>query len=131
MVLSRRNEPYFTSLFVEFVPPFFALLGWALGRDRRRNSAAGGAVVRLLLAFGRFTPVFALAYLLFAPLALVRFPLKMLVPALLLTAVCRQKSIPYKDRGRGNRWDSVPPPSEPDRQISRIICCRQHIAEDF
>ena len=107
-VLSSRNEPYFTSLFVGFVPFFFALVGWALGRDRRRNFAAGGALVCLLLAFGRFTPVFALAYLLFPPLALVRFPLKMLIPALLLTALLagwgldalRQAQSPLPERRR-------------------------------
>jgi hypothetical protein len=87
MILSGRNKPYFTSLFVGFVPLFFALVGWVLGRGRRRQFAAGGALVFLLLALGRYTPVFALAYLLFPPLALVRFPLKMLIPALLLVAL--------------------------------------------
>jgi hypothetical protein len=86
-ILSGRNKPYFTSIFVGFVPLFFALVGWALSREQRRHFAAGGALLFLLLAFGRFTPVFALAYLVFPPLALVRFPLKLLIPALLLVAM--------------------------------------------
>jgi hypothetical protein len=87
LVLNCRNMPYFPSLFVGFVPLFLALAGWALGRDRRRNFAAVSALVLLVLAFGRFTPVFALVSLLIPPLALVRFPVKLLVPALLFVAL--------------------------------------------
>jgi len=63
------------------------LAGWALGRDWRRVFAGASALVLLVLSFGRFTPVFALAYLLIPPLALVRFPVKLLVPALLFVAL--------------------------------------------
>jgi len=108
MILSGRNKPYFTSMFVGFVPLFFAFVGWALSRERRRHFAASGALLFLLLAFGRFTPVFALAYLLFPPLALVRFPLKLLIPALLLVAMLagwgldalRQAQSPLAERRR-------------------------------
>jgi hypothetical protein len=87
LVLNCRNMPYFPSLFVGFVPLFLALAGWALGRDRRRIFAGVSALALLVLSFGRFTPVFALAYLLIPPLALVRFPVKLLVPALLFVAL--------------------------------------------
>jgi hypothetical protein len=87
LVLNCRNMPYFPSLFVGFVPLLLALAGWALGRDRRRNFAVVSALALLVLSFGRFTPVFALAYLLIPPLALVRFPVKLLVPALLFVAL--------------------------------------------
>jgi hypothetical protein len=87
LVLNCRNIPYFPSLFVGFVPLFFALVGWAQGRDRRRVFAAVSTLTLLVLSFGRFTPVFALAYLLVPPLALVRFPVKLLVPALLFVAL--------------------------------------------
>ncbi len=87
LVLNCRNMPYFPSLFVGFVPLFLALAGWALGRDRRRIFAGVSALTLLVLSFGRFTPVFALAYLLIPPLALVRFPVKLLVPALLFVAL--------------------------------------------
>jgi hypothetical protein len=87
LVLNCRNMPYFPSFFVGFVPIFFALAGWALGQDRRRVFAAGSALLLILLSFGRFTPLFALAYLLIPPLALVRFPVKLLVPALLFLAL--------------------------------------------
>ncbi len=87
IVLSGRLMPYFPSVFVGFVPLFFALAGWALGNDRRRAFVAKTAFTLLLLSFGRFTPAFALAYLLIPLLALVRFPVKLLVPAVLLTAL--------------------------------------------
>jgi hypothetical protein len=87
LVLNCRNMPYFPSLFVGFVPLLFALVGWTLGGERRRHFTAVSALTLLLLSFGRFTPVFALAYLLVPPLALVRFPVKLLVPALLFVAL--------------------------------------------
>jgi hypothetical protein len=87
LVLNCQNMPYFPSLFVGFVPLLLALAGWALGRDRRRNFAAVSALALLVLSFGRFTSVFALAYLLVPPLALVRFPVKLLIPALLFVAL--------------------------------------------
>ena len=79
--------PHYLSIFLGFVPLFCALAGWALGRDRRRNFAAGAAGIFLLLAFGRNTPVFALAYLLFPPLTVVRYPVKLLVLVTLLVAI--------------------------------------------
>jgi hypothetical protein len=87
MVLANRNVPYYVSSFVGFVPLLLAFVGVMTGRDRRMKFAGAGAVALLVLAFGRFAPVFALAYLIFPPLALVRFPVKLLVPMLLLVAV--------------------------------------------
>ena len=86
-LVADRNVPYFQSLFLGFVPLFFALAGWALSRERRRNFVACAAVVFLLLSFGHFTPVFSLAYLLVPLLMLVRYPIKLLVPAVFLTAI--------------------------------------------
>lgn len=86
-VLGNHNQPYYPSLFVGFIPLFFALLGWALGKNPRRRFVALASLVLLILAFGRFTPVFHLAYTLVPPLHLVRFPAKLLVPALLLVAI--------------------------------------------
>ncbi len=81
------NSPYFISVFVGFVPLFFALCGWALGRDRRRNFVGGSAITIFLLSFGHFTPLFSLAYLLVPLLCLVRFPVKLLVPFVMLLAI--------------------------------------------
>ena len=81
------NSPYFISVFTGFVPLFFALAGWAFGRDRRRNFVAGSALLILVLSFGHFTPVFSLAYLLVPLLTLVRFPVKLLVPFIMLVAI--------------------------------------------
>ena len=81
------NSPYFVSVFTGFVPLFFALAGWALGQDRRRNFVAGSALLILVLSFGHFTPVFSLAYLLVPLLTLVRFPVKLLVPVVMLVAI--------------------------------------------
>lgn len=87
LVLSNRNLPYFPSIFVGFIPFFFALAGWVLAKEPRRKFAGGAALGLVLLSFGRFTPVFALAYLLVPPLSLVRFPIKLLVPAALMIAL--------------------------------------------
>jgi len=81
------SAPYFISVFMGFVPLFFALAGWAFGRARRRNFVAGAAILILLLAFGHFTPLFSLAYLLVPLLSLVRFPVKLLVPFVMLVAI--------------------------------------------
>jgi hypothetical protein len=81
------SNPYFISVFMGFVPLFFALAGWAFGRDRRRNFVTGAAILILLLSFGRFTPLFSLAYLLVPLLSLVRFPVKLLVPFVMLIAI--------------------------------------------
>jgi hypothetical protein len=86
-LMSDSNLPYFLSIFIGFVPLFFALAGWALGGDRRSNFAAGASGIFLLLSFGHFTPVFALAYLLFPPLAVVRYPVKLLIIVTFLIAM--------------------------------------------
>lgn len=86
-LMSDSNLPYFLSVFIGFVPLFCALAGWALGRDRRRTFVAGAAGTFLLLSFGHFTPVFALAYLLVPPLAVVRYPVKLLVLVTMLIAI--------------------------------------------
>jgi Bacterial membrane protein YfhO len=86
-VLAGRNQPYYVCIFIGFLPLFFAWLGWSEGRDRRRHFIAAAAMLLLLLACGRYTPLFAEAYLLFPPLALVRFPAKLLVPATLLVTI--------------------------------------------
>ena len=100
------DSPYFLSVFIGFVPFFFALAGWALGRDRRRNFVAGSALLILVLSFGHLTPVFSLAYLLVPLLALVRFPVKLLVPVVMLVSILagwgldalRQESAQWKVR---------------------------------
>jgi hypothetical protein len=81
------NSPYFLSVFTGFVPLFFALAGWALGQDRRRNFVACSALFLLVLSFGHFTPLFSLVYLLVPLLTLVRYPIKLLVPVIMLVAI--------------------------------------------
>jgi hypothetical protein len=85
--ISDQNDPYNVSNFLGFVPFFFALAGWAMSADRRRNFAAGAAGMLLLLSFGHFTPVFALARLLLPPLTFVRYPIKLLVHVTFLVAI--------------------------------------------
>jgi hypothetical protein len=104
MILSNRNMPYFPSLFVGFIPLFLALAGWALGTDRRRTFAAIGALALLVLSFGRFTPLFAFVYLLIPPLALVRFPAKLLIPMLVLIALLAGMGLDTL-RGAAERWN--------------------------
>ena len=86
-VLSSHNLPYFLTFFVGFIPLFLAAIGLLRGGDRRVKFAGANALVLLILAFGRFTPVFAIAYLMFPPLGLVRFPVKLVIPALLFVAL--------------------------------------------
>jgi hypothetical protein len=86
-LLNFANRPYFPSLFIGFVPLFLAGVAWRGRTDRRRDFAGWAALILLLLSFGRFTPVFALAYAFFPPLQLVRFPIKVLVPFALLVAI--------------------------------------------
>ncbi len=86
-VLNFDNKPYFPSLFLGFVPLFLAFIGCAMGRDRRRRFAGWAALAVLLLAFGRFTPLYRLALLAMPILKLVRFPIKLLVPVMLLVAL--------------------------------------------
>src|SRR5208337_804159 len=108
LVSDSTLGPYFLSVFLGFVPLFCALAGWALARDRRRKFVATAAGVFLLLSFGHFTPVFALAYLLFPPLTVVRYPVKLLVLVTLLLAILagwgfdalRSPASPWKTEGR-------------------------------
>jgi hypothetical protein len=87
VIANDGKSPYFISVFMGFVPLFFALAGWAFARDRRRNFVAGAAILIFLLALGHFTPLFSLAYLLVPLLSLVRFPVKLLVPFVMLLAI--------------------------------------------
>jgi hypothetical protein len=86
-VLNFDNKPYFPSLFLGFVPLFLAFIGCAMGRDRRRRFAGWAAFAILVFAFGRFTPLYRLALFALPILKLVRFPIKLLVPVLLLVAM--------------------------------------------
>jgi membrane protein YfhO len=85
--LNSDAVPFLLSFFLGFIPIFLALAAWVTVRDRRRNFAAGGIAVFLLLALGRFTPLYGLLFSAFPPLRLVRFPVKLLLPAVLLTAL--------------------------------------------
>jgi hypothetical protein len=99
------DHTYLISLFIGCVPLFFALAGWALSGDRRRNFVAGALLVILALSFGHFTPVFSLAYLLIPPLALVRFPIKLLIPVVLLLALLSGWGLDTL-RGASDRWSA-------------------------
>ncbi len=87
VMVGDGSGPYFVSVFTGFVPLFFALAGWALGQDRRRNFVAGSILLFFVLSLGHFTPVFSLAYLLVPLLTLVRYPVKLLVPVVMLVAI--------------------------------------------
>ncbi len=86
-LMSDNNNAYNISDFLGFVPIFFALAGWAIGADRRRKFAGAAAGILLLLSLGHYTPVFALARLLLPVLAVVRFPIKMMVHVTFLVAI--------------------------------------------
>jgi hypothetical protein len=103
VMMEDGNSLYFLSVFTGFIPLFFALAGWALGKDRRRNFVAGSALLLLVLSFGHFTPVFSLAYLLVPLLALVRFPVKLLVPVIMLVAILSGWGLDAL-RGEPNQW---------------------------
>ena len=86
-LIDDADHTYLISVFIGGVPLFFALAGWALGGDPRRKFVVGALLLLLTLAFGHLTPFFSLAYLLVPLLALVRFPIKLLVPVAMLAAI--------------------------------------------
>lgn len=86
-MLNFRNSPYFPSLFFGFIPLFLGLAGWVLGRDRRRHWLGAAGIILTLLAMGKFLPFFKWAYEIFPPLHLLRFPLKLLVPAIFCASI--------------------------------------------
>lgn len=85
--LNFRNTPFLLSFFVGCIPILLALAGWAFGRDHRRKFTAIAALTLLFLAMGRFTPLYELAYAALPTLRLVRFPVKLLIPSMLLLAI--------------------------------------------
>lgn len=87
LVLNSRAVPLLLSYFVGFIPLFFALVGGVLGRDARRRFAVLAGAAFLLLAMGRFTPVFPAVYAAVPLLRLVRFPVKFLIPTMLMLAL--------------------------------------------
>ncbi|PYV18548.1 MAG: hypothetical protein DMG21_04565 [Acidobacteria bacterium] len=86
-VLNGINDPYLVSLYSGFIPLFLALAGWRFSRDRRSWFTLGGFSILLLFAFGRFTPVFAWFFKILPVMRLVRYPVKLVVPATLLAAI--------------------------------------------
>ena len=86
-VLNFDNKPYFPSLFIGLVPLFLAYVGLTMGSDRRRGFAGWAVLCLVLLAFGRFTPLYKLVLFAMPILKLVRFPIKLLIPAVLLAAL--------------------------------------------
>jgi hypothetical protein len=86
MLLFEGREPLFASMFLGVPALGLAVLGASASRSRWRLyvlSVLGGA---LLLALGRFTPVFAVAHAL-PPLSLIRYPAKYLLPLALAWAL--------------------------------------------
>jgi hypothetical protein len=86
LLLFEGREPLFASMFLGVPALGLAILGARASRSRWRGyvlSALGGA---LLLALGRFTPVFALAHAL-PPFSLIRYPAKYLLPLALAWAL--------------------------------------------
>ncbi|MGH9404432.1 MAG: YfhO family protein [Terriglobia bacterium] len=106
-VLNGRNLPYFPSIFLGFVPLFFAFAGCMLGRAGNEKAARrfvmGAAMAFLIFVLGSYTPVFALVYLAFPPLGLVRFPIKLLVIFALLVALLAGWGVDAF-RDEGTRW---------------------------
>jgi hypothetical protein len=133
LLVGDNNVPYFQSMLVGFVPLFFALAGWAVGRSRRRNFIAGAALAYLLLSFGHFTPLYALAYLLVPLLMLVRYPVKLLVPVVLLLAILagwgldalQQEGSEGEARGPGGDGEDAAATASP-QSVSRRITGRHN-----
>lgn len=87
VLINNRNKAYFVSVFVGFVPFYLALAGWFLRKSWREHFAAASFLALAVLAFGKYTPAFKLLYWVFPPLHLLRFPCKLIVPALLMLAM--------------------------------------------
>lgn len=122
-VLNGRNLPYYPSVFVGFVPLFFAFIGWARGRDPRWRFCGVAAAILLVLSFARFTPAFALAYLLIPPLELVRFPVKLLVPAVFLAALAAGWGLDVlRKLDAGERWTPLVGPLKWLLALTALAC---------
>jgi hypothetical protein len=112
-VLNSWVTPFFLSFFVGAIPFLFALVGWARGHDVRRTFAAWAGLAMFVLALGRFTPVYHLVYTVLPPLHLVRFPVKLLIPAMLFLGLLAGWGLdavrdPLKDFARRTRPLFVP-----------------------
>jgi hypothetical protein len=103
-LLDDADHTYLISLFMGGAPLFLALAGWALSGEPRRKFVVGALLVLLALAMGHFTPLFSLAYLLVPLLALVRFPIKLLVPVAMLAAILSGWGLDSL-RGAWEDWD--------------------------
>jgi len=86
-VLNGVNLPYLVSFYVGFIPAFLALVGWCAGRNRRGRFALGAFAILMLLALGRFTPIFSFLFKVFPAVRLVRYPVKLVVPSAMLVAI--------------------------------------------
>src|SRR6266568_3629071 len=86
-VLNGVNLPYLVSFYVGFIPAFLATAAWCAGRNRRGRYALGAIAVLMLVALGRFTPIFAFLFKVFPAVRLVRYPVKLVVPSAMLVAI--------------------------------------------
>jgi membrane protein YfhO len=115
-VLNGVNVPYLVSLYVGFIPVFLALVAWAAGSDRigasgkrRALFALGSTAALMLVAFGRFTPVFAFLFKVLPVIRLVRYPVKLVVPCAMLIAISagwgfEALSEPGEEFGARRKW---------------------------
>jgi hypothetical protein len=79
LILFEGREPLFASMFLGVPALGLAILGAGASRSRWRGYVVGAFLGSLLLALGRFTPLFALVHA-FPPFSLIRFPAKYLLP---------------------------------------------------
>jgi hypothetical protein len=77
------REPWLRSLYLG-VPAVAFVLAGASAPERRGRLMAGVAVVAVLVALGRHSPIYSALVRLLPPLGILRFPVKAMVPAALL-----------------------------------------------
>lgn len=76
-LLGRNIQDWLLSPYLGFFPLFFAVLAW-LKPDKRTYFFSGAGLLALLLAFGKYTPLYPVIYKLLPGVSLIRYPVKYL-----------------------------------------------------
>lgn len=102
------REPFLLSVFIGIVPLVLALVAALSLKDRIVRFWLLVALVALLLALGRFTPLLDFFYYVVPVFKIVRFPVKFLLPATLALTQLAAMGVDCLLAGRGNaarlRW---------------------------
>ncbi|RMF94120.1 MAG: hypothetical protein D6736_00625 [Nitrospinota bacterium] len=113
------NSSWTDSIYSGYLPVFLALFALWAGRPRRRILFLGGITgTALLLALGRYTPVYALFYHALPVMRLFRYPEKYMALVTMGIALLAGFGVERFFRGEGQANKD---PVQADRQLSRAL----------